>query len=234
MTVEPIPVYTSAKQYSVYTSLVLLGYTPVLEKAVLDHSGQKRLIDIAIEDLKVAIEYDGIRWHATEESLAADRSKSIALLESGWRVIRMRECSPRTYLPPLGIDNWSYGEMTCTSLSDGKFFDRDIELLAALIKRVTATPRESSMPTKSKQTECNGDRGTPMEIKSGDDLRKALTKVRIASGLTQKELSNEVGVNRTYLSRMESGDISLVFVDRLLDMLEICGATVTVSLNDEK
>jgi transcriptional regulator with XRE-family HTH domain len=49
--------------------------------------------------------------------------------------------------------------------------------------------------------------------------------------MTQERLAEEVGIDRSYLARMESGASTLV-VDRALRALRRMGATVTVALPD--
>jgi transcriptional regulator with XRE-family HTH domain len=70
-------------------------------------------------------------------------------------------------------------------------------------------------------------------VSSPDDMRLALQQARITSGMSQQELAEEADTNRSYLSRMENGEISLAYMERLLDMFRICGATVTVSFDSK-
>lgn len=46
-------------------------------------------VDIVIESLRIAIEFDGSYWHADKADI--DRQKTVALAELGWRTIRVRE-----------------------------------------------------------------------------------------------------------------------------------------------
>jgi transcriptional regulator with XRE-family HTH domain len=70
-------------------------------------------------------------------------------------------------------------------------------------------------------------------IRSQDDLRNALLQARIASKLSQQEAANETDINRTYLSRLEKGQIDLAYMDRVLDLLKTYGATITVSFENK-
>jgi very-short-patch-repair endonuclease len=58
-------------------------------------------LDLADEDLLLAIEYDGAEWHSSPEQVARDRARRTALAEAGWTVLvfgsaqvfgRAREC----------------------------------------------------------------------------------------------------------------------------------------------
>ena len=68
-------------------------------------------------------------------------------------------------------------------------------------------------------------------VRSAGDLGKALQQARLASGMTQKELAEATGVDRTYLARMESG-LSVLLLERLMRLLRHTGAEVTVTLPD--
>ena len=68
-------------------------------------------------------------------------------------------------------------------------------------------------------------------VRSAGDLGKALQQARLASGMTQEELSEATGVDRTYLARMESG-LSVLLLERLMRLLRYTGAEVTVTLPD--
>lgn len=70
-------------------------------------------------------------------------------------------------------------------------------------------------------------------IRSQDDLRTALLQARIAAKLSQQEAANETDINRTYLSRLEKGQIDLAYMDRVLELLKTYGATITVSFENK-
>lgn len=67
---------------------------------------------------------------------------------------------------------------------------------------------------------------------SGRDLGAALADARQARGLTQDELATAVGLDRTYLAKIEAGS-SVRRLDRLLVALRALGARVTVTLDDD-
>lgn len=64
------------------------------------------------------------------------------------------------------------------------------------------------------------------------DLGRAIAGVRAERGLTQAQLAEELGIDRAYLARLESGADQLV-LERAILALRRMGATVTVSLPDE-
>lgn len=64
------------------------------------------------------------------------------------------------------------------------------------------------------------------------DVGRAIAGVRAERGLTQAQLAEELGIDRAYLARLESGADQLV-LERAILALRRMGATVTVSLPDE-
>ena len=68
-------------------------------------------------------------------------------------------------------------------------------------------------------------------VGSAGDLEEALQQTRLASGMTQEELSEATGVDRTYLARMDSG-LSVLLLERLMRLLRYPGTEVTVTLPD--
>jgi len=69
-------------------------------------------------------------------------------------------------------------------------------------------------------------------IRSSADLGRAIADVRLERGLTQDSLAETVGVDRTYLARLEAG-ASVILLDRALRILRRLGAEVTVTLPQE-
>lgn len=63
-------------------------------------------VDPMLELQRIVIEYDGWYWHRSERKTALDRTKTHALLDGYWTVIRIREAP----LDPLGIDHENYYE----------------------------------------------------------------------------------------------------------------------------
>jgi len=62
-------------------------------------------------------------------------------------------------------------------------------------------------------------------IRSGRDLGPTIAEARRARGLTQEELADQTGMDRTYLSRLESGK-SVELLDRALLALRHLGVEV--------
>lgn len=69
-------------------------------------------------------------------------------------------------------------------------------------------------------------------IRSPADLGRAIAGVRAERGVTQEQLAEETGIDRSYLARLEAGATTLV-VERALRVLRRMGATVTVTLSDD-
>jgi transcriptional regulator with XRE-family HTH domain len=68
-------------------------------------------------------------------------------------------------------------------------------------------------------------------VRAGADLGVAIQEARRIAGLTQSEVAERAGLDRTYLARMESG-LSVLLLDRSLRVLRRLGAEVTVTLPD--
>jgi transcriptional regulator with XRE-family HTH domain len=62
-------------------------------------------------------------------------------------------------------------------------------------------------------------------IRSGADLGRTVAEARLARGLTQEQLAEETGVERTYLARLEAGH-SVLLIDRALSVLRRLGVEV--------
>ena len=61
----------------------------VVPQFVVRHEGRSvARVDLAIEELKIAIEYDGA-WHALREQLTKDRARINALTAAGWLVVHV-------------------------------------------------------------------------------------------------------------------------------------------------
>lgn len=71
--------------------------------------------------------------------------------------------------------------------------------------------------------------GQLVAVRIGADLGVAIAEARAARGLTQAELAAQVGLDRSYLARMEAG-LSVILLDRALRTLRRLGAEVTVRL----
>lgn len=66
-------------------------------------------------------------------------------------------------------------------------------------------------------------------VRSSADLGRAVAAARAARGLTQAELADGAGINRSYLAALERG-ASTLLLERALRVLRRLGATVTVTL----
>jgi len=69
-------------------------------------------------------------------------------------------------------------------------------------------------------------------VRSSADLGRAIAGARAARGLTQSELADRTGINRSYLAELEQG-ASTLQLERALRTLRRLGATVTVTLPPE-
>jgi transcriptional regulator with XRE-family HTH domain len=76
----------------------------------------------------------------------------------------------------------------------------------------------------------DGDRTRRWTVRAPGDLGRAIAGVRAERGLTQAQLAEAAGVDRTYLARLEAGASALV-LERALRLLRRMGATVTVVLD---
>jgi transcriptional regulator with XRE-family HTH domain len=68
-------------------------------------------------------------------------------------------------------------------------------------------------------------------VRSAADLGRALAGARRRRGLTQEGLARELGIDRSYLSELESGSSALV-LQRTLQALRRLGADVTVTMRN--
>ncbi len=69
-------------------------------------------------------------------------------------------------------------------------------------------------------------------IRRAADLGRALAEVRTRRGLTQQQVAELAGMDRTYLSRLEN-DSSSVQLERALRALRRMGANVTVTVETD-
>ena len=60
---------------------------PQLQYDVVDGNGERRRLDFAWPDYRVAVEYDGLDWHSGPDAMRRDRRRSAALMDVGWVVI---------------------------------------------------------------------------------------------------------------------------------------------------
>jgi transcriptional regulator with XRE-family HTH domain len=67
------------------------------------------------------------------------------------------------------------------------------------------------------------------DIRNPGDLGRAIAGARRERGLTQERMAEELGIDRSYLAKMESGRSSLA-IERNLRALRRLGAKVTITL----
>jgi len=66
-------------------------------------------------------------------------------------------------------------------------------------------------------------------VRSPADLGRAIAGVRAERKLTQADLAEQTGINRSYIAELEAGASTLV-VERALRILRRMGATVTITV----
>jgi transcriptional regulator with XRE-family HTH domain len=69
-------------------------------------------------------------------------------------------------------------------------------------------------------------------IRGPADLGRAISGARRNRGWTQERLARELGIERSYLSQLESGAPTLA-LERTLQALRRLGAEVTVTMRDD-
>ena len=67
------------------------------------------------------------------------------------------------------------------------------------------------------------------ELRNLRGLGQLLTCLRIASGLTQRELAEKLGVHESQISRDERNEYHGITVDRAAKILDALGASITIS-----
>jgi HTH-type transcriptional regulator/antitoxin HipB len=68
-----------------------------------------------------------------------------------------------------------------------------------------------------------------IEIRRPEDLGLAVSEARRAVGLTQAQLADQSGIERTYLAKLEAG-LSTLLLDRSVRLLRRLGARLIVEL----
>jgi transcriptional regulator with XRE-family HTH domain len=69
-------------------------------------------------------------------------------------------------------------------------------------------------------------------VRSTEDLGRAVSEIRRARGMTQKELAEQGGLSRVWLAKLETGHTTPV-LDHLLRLLRRLGATVTITFGGD-
>ncbi len=73
-------------------------------------------------------------------------------------------------------------------------------------------------------------RNRQWSVRTPADFARAVAGVRAGKGWTQERLAEEIGVDRSYLARLEAGASTLA-LERSLRALRRMGATVTVTVS---
>lgn len=81
----------------------------------------------------------------------------------------------------------------------------------------------------SRDMSTSGQPAPAWRIASAEDLGRALAETRAERGLTQQQLADAIGVQRSYLAELETG-ASVQMIERLLRGFRRMGAEVTVTL----
>lgn len=68
-------------------------------------------------------------------------------------------------------------------------------------------------------------------VRSPADLGRAIAGIRTTRGLRQEDLAVKMGIDRTYLAKLEAG-ASSIQLERALRALRRMGATVTITLSE--
>jgi transcriptional regulator with XRE-family HTH domain len=71
-----------------------------------------------------------------------------------------------------------------------------------------------------------------VEIRRPQDIGLAVAEARHSAGLTQAQLSEDCGVDRTYLAKLESG-VNTLLLSRLLRLLRRLDAHLVVEIPDD-
>lgn len=67
-------------------------------------------------------------------------------------------------------------------------------------------------------------------LRSATDIGRTIAEARGERGLTQAQLASQLRIDRTYLTRLESG-ASSIQLERVLQVLRKLGVTVEAKLN---
>lgn len=59
--------------------------------------------DVVVPSMRLVVEYDGLRYHASADRRRCDDAKTAALLADGWRVVRIRERAGTRALADLDV-----------------------------------------------------------------------------------------------------------------------------------
>jgi very-short-patch-repair endonuclease len=60
---------------------------PKLQYEIIDGNRERRRVDFAWPDHRIAVEYDSVDWHSSPDAMKQDRRRRAALEAVGWIVI---------------------------------------------------------------------------------------------------------------------------------------------------
>lgn len=69
-------------------------------------------------------------------------------------------------------------------------------------------------------------------IRNSGDFARTIADARFVRGVTQEELARAVGLNRTYLAKLEAGAV-VQQIERSLLVLRHLGVTLTAEMNTD-
>lgn len=103
--------------------------------------------------------------------------------------------------------------------------DRDIHPVFQKVERTALLSQWEDLQTQLREYEelQSGKAKIPAEIESLEDLPKILIKARIASGLTQKDLAECLGIKEQQIQRYEATDYRMASFARLLEIADALG-----------
>ncbi|CAN5721205.1 hypothetical protein BH24ACT5_BH24ACT5_03550 [soil metagenome] len=70
-----------------------------------------------------------------------------------------------------------------------------------------------------------------VRVRTGADIGRAISELRIRRAMTQAELAEKTGLTPSYLSKIESGRTSTI-LEHELRILRRLGASITIELRD--
>lgn len=70
-------------------------------------------------------------------------------------------------------------------------------------------------------------------VRSSEDLGRAIAGARASRGMTQAQLAEQLGIDRSYLAGLESAARSTLALERTLLALRRLGAQVTVTIETD-
>lgn len=72
----------------------------------------------------------------------------------------------------------------------------------------------------------------PARLRAPGDIGLAIQQARMARGMTQRDLADELGVTQSTISAIESGG-STIYLRRILDVARLTGIDLTATWEDD-